>query len=1059
MFRYLPPTSLFLLFAAICLLTFSSCNQRQATIKGRSSVRVLFLPQGGPEKGFFADALQARFDTLSTDGRQLETHYNYRLLNEDSIHAFSAIIIADPLLDSLAIHQRVALQRYAEAGGGLLLADTTTLPPYEWHWYATQQMAGDTGLANLELWRKPQAGKLDLDRLIGDNKYDLSRCTTPPAPSDERFNLTVLDDNIYEPMQLEILPFGEVLFLERRGLMKLYDPAVGKTKVVHDFNVCIEGNYEDGLHGIALDPGYGVDNHWLYLYYSPAPCDSLDQLLSRFEFKGGVLDTASEKIMLRVRVQRESCCHSGGAVEFGPDGLLYLSTGDNTSSKESNGYSPLDERPGRGPYDAQKGSSNTHDLRGKILRIRPEADGTYSIPEGNLFAADGSNGRPEIFAMGCRNPFRISIDRQTNYLYWGDVGPDVGQAGRYGPESFDEWNQAREAGNFGWPYFVGDNFAYPRRDFTTDEVGELYDPEAPVNESPNNYGNRELPPARAPLMWYPYGNSAEFPQLGSGSRSAMAGPWYYRDGQLFMTSSDFPDYYEGKWFIYEWARSWIKVVTFDAAHEKMVQIEDFYPSGKISKPIDLKFGRDGALYMLEYGNDYFLNNPDARLVRISFSAGNRTPVAKMEASELAGGIPFQPIFDAGKSFDPDPNDSLSFSWYVNGKMADETGPVFSPVLRIAGVNRVTAKVADLRGATSEMTLDVLVGNTPPSLALRSQGNQSFLLPGVTALDYELLLDDPEDRRAGGLDESRAMVSAAPISDPALLREIREGKASLPAGPLEYIGGAKLIKKSDCLSCHKERSENVGPAYLDVAERYPDTEANVKTIAGKIITGGNGNWGERLMSGHPNLSEEDAELMVRYILSLNDVSRYPLKGKAPIEPNEGMAGFVLSASYQDGGAGEIPAQTGRKTVVLRPARLEAETAADELYRAHVPQGGEHHAFKVVTYRPGGYLKMSKIDLRGLKNLKLGIHPYAPGELSVRLHAPNGQEIARSIFPREENWNQVNELNLKLPPTVVDQLTPETDVYLVWLGEDGKAADDMGHHRPADAGWLDWLEVSR
>src|SRR5690606_5368182 len=108
----------------------------------------------------------------------------------------------------------------------------------------------------------------------------------------------------------------------------------------------------------------------------------------------------------------------------------------------SDGYTPIDERPGRGPFDAQKSSGNTHDLRGKILRIKVNEDGSYRIPEGNLFPKDGSEGRPEIYVMGARNPFRISIDPKTNFLYWGDVGPDSGKDGIQGSKSYDEWNQA-----------------------------------------------------------------------------------------------------------------------------------------------------------------------------------------------------------------------------------------------------------------------------------------------------------------------------------------------------------------------------------------------------------------------------------------------------------------------------------------------------------------------------------------------------------------------------------------------------------------------------------------
>ncbi|MBK6844538.1 MAG: PQQ-dependent sugar dehydrogenase [Gemmatimonadetes bacterium] len=80
-------------------------------------------------------------------------------------------------------------------------------------------------------------------------------------------------------------------------------------------------------------------------------------------------------MMLEVVVQREQCCHTGGSIAFDAKGNLFLSTGDN-SNPFVNGYAPIDERPGRMPWDAQKSSANTNDLRGKILRIRPGPDGS-----------------------------------------------------------------------------------------------------------------------------------------------------------------------------------------------------------------------------------------------------------------------------------------------------------------------------------------------------------------------------------------------------------------------------------------------------------------------------------------------------------------------------------------------------------------------------------------------------------------------------------------------------------------------------------------------------------
>jgi len=80
-------------------------------------------------------------------------------------------------------------------------------------------------------------------------------------------------------------------------------------------------------------------------------------------------------------------------------------------------------------------------------------------------------------------------------------------------------------------------------------------------------------------------------------------------------------------------------------------------------------------------------------------------------------------------------------------------------------------------------------------------------------------------------------------------------------------GGKLLAKSDCLTCHKIDTKVIGPSYADVAAKYPATEANIDTLAAKVIKGGSGHWGAVAMAGHPTVSEADAKAMVTYILSL------------------------------------------------------------------------------------------------------------------------------------------------------------------------------------------------
>ena len=233
---------------------------------------------------------------------------------------------------------------------------------------------------------------------------------------------------LQDPMEVAIAPDGNLFVIEREGRVVRVNPQtgglfdIGTIPVEHLKETHADSSYarEDGMLGIAIDPDF-EKNQCIYLYYSAA--DIIANRLSRFTLKDGKIDPASELKLLEIPTERENrVCHHGGSVEFGPDGLLYVSTGDNTNPFESAGFAPIDDRDGRTERDAQRSAGNTNDLRGKVLRIKPTEEG-YEIPAGNLFKPGTANTRPEIYVMGCRNPFRISIDSKTNSLYWGEVGP------------------------------------------------------------------------------------------------------------------------------------------------------------------------------------------------------------------------------------------------------------------------------------------------------------------------------------------------------------------------------------------------------------------------------------------------------------------------------------------------------------------------------------------------------------------------------------------------------------------------------------------------------------
>ena len=419
---------------------------------------------------------------------------------------------------------------------------------------------------------------------FGPNTLDFSLAKTKRIPAEDRFKREVLDFNLNEPMELDELPGKGILFVERRGALKLFDFATQKTKVLAQLDL-FYGN-EDGLLGLAVDPNY-QENNWIYMFYSKAGEESIERI-SRFDLVDETLVMDSEKVLLEIPSLR-ACCHAGGALEFGPNGNLFIGLGDNTNPFESSGYAPIDERPGRALWDAQKSAANANDLRGKILRIKPEDDGTYTIPEGNLFPEGTANTRPEIYVMGVRNPFRPSIDSKTGYLYWGDVGPDAGNPDpNRGPHGMGEFNQARKAGFWGWPYTRGNNQAYNDYDFATKTSGPKFDPNNIINDSPNNTGIQKLPPIQESMIWFSYKPSEEFPWLGSGGVNPMAGPVFHASDYP-KAEQTFPEYFEDKLILYEWMRDWIYVVTLDE-NGNYVKADQFMPKSEFSHPMDMIFG-------------------------------------------------------------------------------------------------------------------------------------------------------------------------------------------------------------------------------------------------------------------------------------------------------------------------------------------------------------------------------------------------------------------------------------------------------------------------------------
>ncbi|MCY4000519.1 MAG: ThuA domain-containing protein [Bacteroidetes bacterium] len=451
------------------------------------------------------------------------------------------------------------------------------------------------------------------------------------------YDEVILTTDLTDPMEIDITSDGRVFILEWAGTIKLWEPDTGTSRVVGWLPV--DKKIEDGLHGIALDPNFD-DNSWIYIYYSAMTENSVNRL-SRFVYDGHMLDTESEIVLLEVPVQRVKCCHSGGSIQFDKDGLLYVATGDNTGGDRNAPDPDL-----RRMSDQGRTSANTNDLRGKILRIKPQPDGTYSIPEGNLFEADSLH-RGEIYSMGHRNPFRLAIDDSTGWIYWGDIGPGL-------INSWDEFNQAKEPGFYGWPYFTGYNDPYPHYHLAEQEYVEP-DPMAPVNHSEYNTGAKQLPPALGAWIQYYYGPSEEYPELGAGGINPMAGPAFRIDPDNDLPTA-LPPYYDGKVMIYEWMRNWVQVIVINE-DGSILDIEPFLPGKDYFSPMDIEVGPDGRLYIVEWGEMFWGSNANAQLVRLDYYGSSAPPPdpipAEMPSSVLPLSIDWPPdgaLFDFDSTY-------------------------------------------------------------------------------------------------------------------------------------------------------------------------------------------------------------------------------------------------------------------------------------------------------------------------------------------------------------------------------------------------------------------------
>jgi cytochrome c len=572
----------------------------------------------------------------------------------------------------------------------------------------------------------------------------------PPDSAYQRVKIPVALGAV---MAIDIDVDENVYILERAGKLKIWKPddTVVEAGALDTFS----GN-EDGALSLSLDPNF-ADNGWVYIYYSANGAN--ESKLSRFDLHDDELHLDSEKVLLTVPDDRLVQWHVGGGTDFDSQGNLYLALGDNTNPFESSGYSPHDEGTDRELYDAQRTAGNSRDLRGKILRIKPTDDGGYDIPEGNLFSED--EGRPEVYVMGNRNPFRIAVDKGTDWLYWGEVGPDAAENGdalaTRGPKGYDEFNQAKQAGFFGWPYCIAGNIPYVDYDFTNTTSGSPFDCSGVVNNSPNNTGIQNLPPAQPAWTQYSYG-STPYPAFGSsGGRTAFAGTVYrWKAGGSI---NKVPRYFDGSVFLMEYSRGWIVEARTDA-EGAIESVNPFFPTWSWNQLIHMRVSPSGVMYVAQH-------NGEPTVYRINYIGSNNQPPLAVASSDVdSGALPLSVDFSSEGTTDFE-NDTLTYEWDFDGDgSVDSTDASPTHVYESAGSYDATLTVSDGE-AVSTATLTIVAGNTRPVVTVTSPPNGAFVGQGET-VDYTVSVTDAED----GSTSSGISCSAVTMT-PALGHDLHE----------------------------------------------------------------------------------------------------------------------------------------------------------------------------------------------------------------------------------------------------------------------------------------------
>jgi len=289
--------------------------------------------------------------------------------------------------------------------------------------------------------------------------------------------LELLTEDVSQPIYVTHAGDDRLFIVEREGMVRIFEGGAVLATPFLDISARVDASGEGGLLTVAFDPDYATNRAFYVSYTTDDPETGFTSVVSRFHASAGDPDVADSDEAVLLELEQPFTNHNGGQIAFGPpgDGMLYVGFGDGGDGDD----------PG---CRAQK----TDTWHGKLLRIDPDPTGSvpphYTIPPDNPFAAGGDGVLDEIWALGLRNPWRFSFDRDTGDLWIGDVGQgtieevDLELAGDPGGR------------NYGWKVMEGNFCSNPNADACPVSVPGCDDPSytPPVDQYAHQGGNRSI---------------------------------------------------------------------------------------------------------------------------------------------------------------------------------------------------------------------------------------------------------------------------------------------------------------------------------------------------------------------------------------------------------------------------------------------------------------------------------------------------------------------------------------------------------------------------------------